>query len=81
MPSFFLELRRRNVFRVAASYVVVGWLIIQVVSALVGPLSLPEWFDTVVVILLAIGFPIALLFAWAFDLTPEGVQRTQPWRV
>ena len=77
MPSFFGELRRRQVFRVAASYVVVGWLIIQVVSALSTPLNLPEWFETVVVVLLAIGFPLALLFAWAFELTPDGIKPTQ----
>jgi TolB-like protein len=66
------------VFRVAATYVVASWLIIQVVSAVNTPLNLPEWFETVVVVLLAIGFPIALLFAWAFDLTPDGIKLTPP---
>jgi len=69
------ELRRRSVFRVAASYVVVGWIIIQVVSAVSTPLALPEWFETAVIVLLGIGFPIALIFAWAFDLTPDGIKR------
>ncbi len=77
MASVWAELRRRNVFRVAAAYAVVGWLIIQVVSALSAPLNLPEWFEAVTVALLAIGFPIALLFAWAFDLTPDGIRLTQ----
>ncbi|MFB3110613.1 MAG: hypothetical protein ACE10G_01140, partial [Gemmatimonadales bacterium] len=77
MASVWAELRRRNVFRVAAAYAVVGWLIIQVVSALSSPLNLPEWFEAVTVTLLAIGFPIALLFAWAFDLTPDGIRLTQ----
>jgi TolB-like protein/Tfp pilus assembly protein PilF len=77
MASVWAELRRRNVFRVAAAYAVVGWLIIQVVSALSAPLNLPEWFEAVTVTLLAIGFPIALLFAWAFDLTPDGIRLTQ----
>ena len=56
MTSFFGELRRRSVFRVAAGYAVVGWLIIQVVSALNGPLNLPEWFEAVTFVLLLIGF-------------------------
>ena len=59
MASVWAELRRRNVFRVAAAYAVVGWLIIQVASALSSPLSLPGWFEAVVVALLAIGFPLA----------------------
>jgi len=62
---------------VAATYVVATWLIIQVVSVVNAPLNLPEWFETVVVLLLAIGFPIAILFAWAFELTPEGIRATQ----
>jgi TolB-like protein/Tfp pilus assembly protein PilF len=74
--SFFAELRRRNVFRVAASYVVVAWLVLQVTSTVQDPLRLPEWFDTLIVVLLAMGFPIALVFAWAFELTPTGIERT-----
>jgi len=77
MASVWAELRRRNVFRVAAAYAVVSWLIIQVASALSSPLNLPEWFEAVVVALLAIGFPLSLLFAWAFDLTPDGIKFTQ----
>ena len=65
-------------FRVAATYMVASWLIIQVVSAVNTPLSLPEWFETVVVVLLAVGFPMALLFTWAFELTPEGIKLTPP---
>ena len=57
---------------------VASWLIIQVVSAVNRPLSLPEWFETVVVVLLAVGFPMALLFTWAFELTPEGIKLTSP---
>ena len=75
--SFLGELRRRKVFRVAATYVVASWLIIQVVSAVDAPLNLPDWFDTVVVIFLAIGFPIAILFAWAFEMTPDGIRATR----
>jgi TolB-like protein len=68
------ELRRRNVFRVAIAYVVVTWLLLQVVDILVPMLTLPEWVGRLVLLLLIIGFPIALLFAWAFELTPEGVK-------
>jgi TolB-like protein len=76
--SFFSELRRRNVFRVAAAYGVVMWLIIQVDSAVSRPLNLPAWFETVVIVLLIIGFPVALVLAWAFELTPDGLRPTQP---
>lgn len=74
--SFFAELKRRNVFRVGAAYLVVGWLLVQVVTSIEEPLGLPGWFDTAIIVLLAIGFPIALLFAWAYELTPEGVKKT-----
>jgi len=73
--SFWGELRRRNVFRVAAAYLVASWLIVQVVGVLTDPLSLPDRIDTVVVVLLAIGFPVALLAAWAYEMTPQGIKR------
>lgn len=76
--SLLGELRRRNIFRVAATYVVASWLILQVVATIDAPLNLPDWFDTVVVVLLAIGFPIAVLLGWAFELTPEGIRTTPP---
>lgn len=59
-------------------YVVASWVIVQVVSTVEAPLNLPDWFDTVVIVLLGIGFPLAVLFAWAFELTPEGIRVTQP---
>ena len=74
--SFFAELKRRNVFKVAIAYAIVAWLIAQVIAVVHNPLHLPEWFDTAVIVFLIIGFPVALLFTWAFELTPEGVQRT-----
>lgn len=74
MASFWGELKRRKVFRVAAVYAVVAWLIVQVVGAISDPLSLPPWFNTFVIVLLAIGFPVAVVFAWAFDLTPQGIR-------
>lgn len=75
MSSFLAEMKRRKVFQVAVSYAVVAWLIIQVVDVVGEPLSLPDWLDTVVIVLLLAGFPIALVMAWAFDLTPDGVVR------
>ncbi len=76
MNKLFSELRRRNVFRVAGVYAVIAWLLIQVVVAIKAPLSLPAWTDTLVIVLFAIGFPIALILAWAFEMTPEGMKLT-----
>ncbi|WP_416879258.1 tetratricopeptide repeat protein [Litorimonas sp.] len=76
MNNLLSELRRRNVFRVAMVYGVVGWLLAQVAVMLENAFSLPVWFDTLVISLLLIGFPIALIFSWAFELTPEGFQPT-----
>ena len=73
--SFLGEIKRRKVFQVAAVYAVMAWLIIQVIDVINDPLSLPEWLDTVVIVLLAVGFPIAMVLAWAFDLTPRGIER------
>ena len=75
--SFVSELKRRKVFQVAAVYLVVAWLIMQVVDVVNEPLRLPEWFATVAILLLAIGFPIAVIVSWAFDLTPDGVVRDE----
>jgi adenylate cyclase len=72
--SLWHEFKRRNVFRVAGIYLAAAWLIVQIVSAIAEPLSLPDWFDTVVILLLAGGFPVALLVAWALELTPDGVR-------
>ena len=74
--SFLGEIKRRKVFQVAAVYLVVAWLIMQVVDVVAEPLLLPEWFARVVILLLAIGFPIALVLSWAFDLTSGGIERT-----
>lgn len=75
--SFLGEIKRRKAFQIAAVYLVVAWLAIQVVDVVNDPLSLPDWFDTVVILLLAIGFPITLIVSWAFDLTAHGVVRDQ----
>ena len=76
MMQFLAELRRRNVFRVAAAYLVVGWLLIQISALLEASLGLPAWFDAVVIGFLAVCFPIAVLLAWAFEMTPDGMKPT-----
>ncbi|MEM1440267.1 MAG: adenylyl cyclase, partial [Pseudomonadota bacterium] len=74
--SFFSELRRRNVYRVATAYIIVGWLIMQVVDVMQPALLLPEWIARLFAVVLLIGFPIAMVLAWIFDITPEGIVRT-----
>ncbi len=76
-PSFFAELKRRNVYKVAVTYAVVGWLVIQVSSTVLPTFHAPEWVVQTLVVLVALGFPIALVIAWAFELTPEGLKRTE----
>ena len=70
------ELQRRKVIRVAAGYVVAGWIILQVAASLENALTLPVWFDTVVVAFLIVGFPVALIASWMFEFTPDGIKRT-----
>ncbi len=72
--SLFVELKRRNVFRVGAAYVVVSWLLLQVFDVIAPILELPPWAPKLLLLLIAIGFIPALVFAWAFELTPEGVK-------
>src|SRR3984893_5751169 len=76
-PSFFSELKRRNVYRVAVAYAIVGWLVIQISSTVLPTFHAPEWVEQTLVVLVALGFPIALVLAWAFELTPEGIKRTE----
>ena len=77
MSNLFAELQRRNVIRVAGVYAVVGWVLAQIATTLEETLGLPAWFDSLIVAFLLLGFPIALVIAWAFELTPEGVIRTE----
>jgi TolB-like protein/Tfp pilus assembly protein PilF len=77
MNSFFSELKRRNVYKVAVAYAVVAWLLIQAASILFPTFEAPPWVMKVAVVLIAIGFPIALIIAWAFEMTPEGMKRTE----
>jgi hypothetical protein len=72
--SFFEELKHRNVFRVAIAYVVIVWLLLQVGDTLAPALHLPDWINTALAFFLVLGFPLAILFAWAFELTPEGIK-------
>jgi adenylate cyclase len=74
--KFFVELQRRNVYKVGVAYAVVSWLLIQIATQVFPIFEIPNWASRLVVFLLAIGFPVALILAWAYDLTPEGVQRT-----
>jgi len=77
MGSLFGELKRRNVVRVGAAYIIVGWIVVQIGQLLFEAFGTPEWVIKTVIVLIAIGFPFALLFAWAFEITPEGVKKTR----
>jgi len=71
--SFFEELKRRNVFRVGAAYVVIAWLLIQVADVLLPRLGAPEWFVNALMLVIVLGFPVALVIAWVFEVTPGGI--------
>jgi TolB-like protein/Tfp pilus assembly protein PilF len=75
--NFFAELKRRNVYKVAIAYAVVAWLLMQVASQIFPFFEIPNWAVRLVVLLLIIGFPVAVILAWAFDLTPEGIKRAE----
>ncbi|MFL6583635.1 MAG: tetratricopeptide repeat protein [Chthoniobacterales bacterium] len=74
--NFFAELKRRNVYKVAVAYAVVAWLLIQIATATFPVLEIPNWATKLVIAVVAIAFPIALVLAWAFELTPQGIVRT-----
>src|ERR1041384_617032 len=78
MAGFFEEVKRRKVYRVAAGYVVVAGGLIQLASAVFPAWELPSWALRLVILLLLVGFPIALILAWALEVTPEGIRTTQP---
>jgi serine/threonine-protein kinase len=75
---FLSEIRRRRVGRVVVAYAAAGWILAEISSVVFPALQLPDWTITLVVVLLLLGFPVAVVLAWAFDLTPEGVHRTLP---
>src|ERR1044072_9244605 len=76
-PSFFSELKRRNVYKVAVAYAAVGWLVIQVATSTFPVMQIPTWALRLTIVLVLLGFPIALVLAWAFEVTPEGIKRTE----
>src|SRR5213075_2591252 len=73
--NFFAELKRRNVYKVAVAYAVVAWLLIQIATQVFPIFEIPNWAGQLVVLLLILGFPVALIFSWAFEITPEGIKR------
>src|SRR6476620_2275769 len=77
LRKFLAELKRRNVYKVAATYAVIAWLLIQGASILFPTFEAPGWVMKVFVTIITAGFPIALILAWAFELTPEGIKRTE----
>src|SRR3989440_12559491 len=77
MSNFFSELKRRNVYKVAVAYAVVGWLLVQVTTQVFPIFEIPNWASRLLVLAFFIGFPIAIVIAWAFELTPKGLKRTE----
>src|SRR4029077_3425423 len=75
--NFLVELKRRNVYKVAVAYAVVGWLLVQVATQVFPFFEIPNWAVRLVVLAIVIGFPVALVIAWAFELTPQGLKRTE----
>ncbi len=77
MGTFFDELKRRNVVRVSIAYIIVGWIVFQIGEVLFPTFGTPDWVFKTIILVIAVGFPFALIFAWAFELTPEGVKKTR----
>ena len=77
LKNLLSEFRRRNVFKVATVYAIVGWLLIQISDTVFPRLNFPDWTITFIIIMVAIGFPIALIFAWSFELTPDGIKKSE----
>src|SRR5665811_937930 len=77
LRNFFAEMRRRNIYKVAVAYAIVTWLLIQVATQTFPFFEIPSWCVRLVIVLLLLGFPIAMTLAWAYELTPEGIKRTE----
>ncbi|MGI9263061.1 MAG: tetratricopeptide repeat protein, partial [Woeseiaceae bacterium] len=77
MAGLLQEMKRRNVVRVGVAYIIVGWVVVQIAQLLFEAFGTPDWVIKTVIVLIAIGFPFALLFAWAFELTPDGLKKTR----
>src|ERR1700737_3629532 len=74
IDNFFAELRRRNVYKVVVAYAVVAWLLIQAASIFFPAFDAPPWVMKIFIIVISFGFPVALIFSWAFEITPEGIK-------
>ncbi|MEE8295003.1 MAG: hypothetical protein V3R64_04765, partial [Sphingomonadales bacterium] len=77
MNKFFRELKRRNVFKVGVAYAIVAWVILQFADVVSDTMNFPDWIAQAVLMLLGVGFPVFLLFSWAYEVTPEGVKKTK----
>src|SRR5437867_12301042 len=77
LRNFVSELKRRNVYKVAIAYAVVAWLLIQIATQVFPFFEIPNWAVRLIVLVLVLGFPIALTLSWIFDLTPQGIRRTE----
>src|SRR5207247_9514919 len=77
IDNFFAELKRRNVYKVAVAYAIVSWLLVQIATQVFPFLEIPNWVVRLVIMLVAIAFPIALVLAWSCEITPEGIKRTE----
>ncbi len=75
--NFFAELRRRNIYKVAIAYAMVAWLLVQIATQTFPIFEIPSWCVRLVIVLLLLGFPIAMIFTWAYEITPEGIKRTE----
>src|ERR1700755_3123741 len=76
-PSFFSELKRRNVYKVAVAYIVGGWALSQGIAQVFPVFDVSNWAIRAIVLLIILGFPVAVVFAWFFEITPEGIKRTE----
>src|SRR3984893_2172836 len=74
IDNFFAELKRRNVYKVAVAYAVVAWLTIQAASIFLPAFNAPQWVMQIIILVLVVGFAIAITFSWAFEITPEGIK-------
>jgi hypothetical protein len=74
IDNFFAELKRRNVYKIAVAYAVVAWLLIQAASIFLPAFDAPPWVIKIFIIVIIFGFPVALIFSWAFEITPEGIK-------
>src|SRR5713226_4156743 len=75
--TFFAELKRRNVYKVAVAYIVAGWALSQGIAQVLPVFDIPNWIIRLTVVLIIIGLPLALVLAWMFELTPLGIKRTE----